>query len=146
MKAGDHVSCVLLADRHHSLTEAMRGLLETRFDTVVMVADEPSLQASAVRLDPTIAVVDLALAKGDGLGVIRRLRARCPDLKLILISQHDEASVRRAAFESGASGFVLKRTIGMQLLDAVKEVMAGRRYPPDETAGETLSPETTKTQ
>jgi ActR/RegA family two-component response regulator len=61
------VSCVLLADRHHGLTEGVRGMLESAFDAVVMVADEPSLLESAARLQPTLAVVDLSLARGESL-------------------------------------------------------------------------------
>jgi DNA-binding NarL/FixJ family response regulator len=142
----DDISCVLLADRHHGLTEGMCGLLETMFDTVVMVSDEPSLQASAVRIQPSVAVVDLALARGDGLGVVRRLRARCPELKLVLLSQHDDISICRSAWEAGADGFVLKRAIGTQLLDALKEVLSGRRYPPDKTEKDVPPPNTSEGQ
>ena len=46
------LSCVLLADRHHGLTEGVRGMLETAFGSVVMVADEVSLLDGAVRLRP----------------------------------------------------------------------------------------------
>ena len=52
------LSCVLLADRHHGLTEAVRRLLETAFKTVVMVADEVSLVETASRLRPDVAVGD----------------------------------------------------------------------------------------
>ena len=51
------LSCVLLADRHHGLTEGVRGLLETAFGTVVMVADEASLLEGANRLWPDAAIV-----------------------------------------------------------------------------------------
>ena len=51
------LSCVLLTDRHHGLTEGGRGLLETAFGTVVMVADEASLLEGASRLRPGVAVV-----------------------------------------------------------------------------------------
>ena len=60
------LSCVLLADRHHGLTEGVRGLLETAFATVVMVADEASLIDAASRLTPEIAVVDLSLGGSAG--------------------------------------------------------------------------------
>jgi two-component system secretion response regulator SsrB len=123
-----NIKCVLLADRHHGLTEGIRGLLETMFDAVVMVADETSLQESAVRLQPSVAVVDLALVPGDGLGVVRRLRARCPDLELVLLSLHDEASACRATLEAGANAFVLKRAIATDLLTAIEAVQAGRSF------------------
>ena len=84
------LSCVLLADRHHGLTEGVRGLLETAFGTVVMVADEASLLEGAVRLQPEVAIVDLSLARDSGLGWLRELRRRCPDLKVIVLSVHDE--------------------------------------------------------
>lgn len=126
--SGENIKCVLLADRHHGLTEGVRGLLETLFDAVVMVADERSLQESAVRLLPCIAVVDLALVQGDGLGVVRRLRARCPDLKLILLSLYDEASACRATLAAGANAFVLKRAIATDLLPAIEAVQEGKTF------------------
>jgi len=123
----ENVKCVLLADRHHGLTEGVRGLLETVFEAVVMVADENSLFESAGRLRPTLAVVDLSLAHGDSLRWLPRLRARCPGLKILVLSVHDEPSVRRAALEAGADGFVLKRAIATELLTAVDTALAGGR-------------------
>ena len=116
------LSCVLLADRHHGLTEGVRGLLETTFGSVVMVADEASLLEGAARLQPEVAIVDLSLARDNGLGWLRELRQRCPDLKVIVLSVHDEQSVRRAAIEAGADAFVLKRAIATDLLPAVDSV------------------------
>jgi len=116
------LSCVLLADRHHGLTEGVRGLLETVFGTVVMVADEASLLEGAVRLRPEVAVVDVSLARDSGLGWLRAVRRRCPDLKIIVLSVHDEESVRSAAMAAGADAFVLKRAIVTDLLPAVETV------------------------
>jgi len=116
------LSCVLLADRHHGLTEGVRGLLETTFGTVVMVADEASLLEGASRLRPDVAVVDLSLARDNNLGWLRALRRSRPGLKVIVLSVHDEQSVRRAAMEAGADAFVLKRAIVTDLLPAVARV------------------------
>ena len=118
-------SCVLLADRHHGLTEGVRGLIQTAFKTVVMVADEASLLESAGRLRPDVAVVDISLARDSGLGWLRALRQRCPDVKVIVLSVHDEESVRCAAMDAGADAFVLKRAIATDLLDAVDRVRKG---------------------
>jgi len=121
----EKLSCVLLADRHHGLTEGVRGLLETTFGTVVMVADEASLIDGAGRLQPDVVVVDLSLAQVAGLGWLRTLRQRCPNLKVIVLSVHDEQSVRKAAMEAGADAFVLKRAIATDLLSAVDAVRGG---------------------
>jgi len=118
-------SCVLLADRHHGVTEGVRGLLETLFDTVVMVADGPSLLESARRLQPEVAVVDISLTRDASLHWMTELRERCPDLKVIVLSVHDEPAVRRAAMEAGADGFVLKRAIATELLTTIESVSSG---------------------
>ena len=119
-----HLSCVLLADRHHALAEGVRGLLDTAFGSVVMVAEETSLLEGAARLQPDVAVVDLSLAQGRSLGWLRSLRERCPRLKVIVLSVHDEPNVRRAALEAGADAFVLKRAIATDLLPAVDRLRA----------------------
>ncbi len=121
------LSCVLLADRHHGLTEGIRGLLETAFGTVVMVADEVSLLEGAIRLQPEVAIVDLSLARENGLDWLRAVRERCPALKVIVLSVHDEEAVRLAAMTAGADAFVLKRAIATDLLTAV-ELVRGERH------------------
>jgi DNA-binding NarL/FixJ family response regulator len=120
--------CVLLADRHHSLIEGVRGLLETAFGTIFMVADEPSLLEGVQRLSPSVAIVDLSLADGDWLKLLRTLRERSPASKLIVLSLYDEISVVRAAMGAGVDGFVLKRAIASDMLDAVAAVIEGHLY------------------
>jgi DNA-binding NarL/FixJ family response regulator len=126
MSRGPH-SCVLLADRHHGLSEAVRGLLETSFGTVVMVADKGSLHDVAYRLQPDVAVVDLSLAQDGDLNWLRAIRKRCPRLKVIALSVHDEEVVRRAAMGAGADAVVLKRAIATDLLPAVERLRAAQR-------------------
>jgi DNA-binding NarL/FixJ family response regulator len=125
--AEEALKCVLLADRHHGLTEGVRRLLETTFDAVVMVADETSLLESAERLQSKLAIVDLSLVHSSNLQWLARLHALCPVMKLIVLSVNDDPTVRRAAMESGADGFVLKRAIATDLLPAVDAVLAGQR-------------------
>jgi DNA-binding NarL/FixJ family response regulator len=125
-KADPH--CVLLADPHHGVSEGIRNLLATMFQTVVMVADEFSLFDSARRLQSDLAVVDLALSRGNALDFVRRLRDRFPDMKLIIVSVHDQPSVGRSVVEAGAHGFVGKRLIATELLAAADAVLAGQPY------------------
>ena len=119
------LSCVLLAGRHQGLAEGVRGLLETAFGSVVMVADETSLLEGASRLRPDVAVVDLSLAQDRNLDWLRALRLRCPELKVIVLSVYDEQNVRLAAMEAGADAVVLKHEISTDLLPAVERVRGG---------------------
>jgi DNA-binding NarL/FixJ family response regulator len=120
--------CVLLADPHHGLSEGVRGLLATTFATVVMVADEVSLFESAGRLQSDLAVVDLALSRGNGLELVRRLRGRFPAMKLIIVSVHDQPILSDSVLRAGANGFVVKRAMATDLLVAADAVLAGQQF------------------
>jgi two-component system secretion response regulator SsrB len=122
--------CVLLADRHNGLSEGVRGLLETSFSTVYLVADENSLIEGVGLLRPAVVVVDLSLGADDVLGMMRELRARSPGVKVLLLSVHDEPSILRSAVAAGADGIVLKRAIATDLLPAVDAILAGGRFIP----------------
>lgn len=97
------------------------------FEAVVTVSDEYSLIEVATKVAPTLAVLDLALAP-DGLAMVRRLRASCPNQRVILLSLHDERRAAEAALRAGADGFVLKRALAEELLPAAEAVLAGGRY------------------
>ena len=104
--------------------EGVRGLLETEFEAVVVVGDEVSLFESARQLHVALAVVDLSLQRGDGLGLVRRIRSQFPRLKLIALSVHEEKNAGLAVIEAGANGFVLKRSIATDLLPTIDVVLA----------------------
>jgi DNA-binding NarL/FixJ family response regulator len=124
----EEIKCVVLADRHHTLSEGIRVLLQHEFQAVVTVSDELSLLESALRMQPSIVIADLALTRGDCFGWLRRLLARCPESRVIVLSPYDEPSVKREAFDAGAAGVVYKYDISSQLVPAVNEVLAGGRY------------------
>jgi len=119
----NYSSCVLLAGQNPLLAEGIRGLLQPVFAAVVMVADLDSLVASAGRLKPSLAIVDLALGRGDIGGLIERLRTVCPALKVLVLSPHDELCVAASALRAGADGFVVTRTVATELLPAVSKIM-----------------------
>ena len=134
------MQCVLLADRHHNLSEGIRILLQSQFPAVVTVADESALMESALRMQPNVVVADLALTQGESFGWLRRFLERCPGSRVIVLSPYDEYTVKQAAFEAGAAGFVLKFEISSQLLRAVSEVLAGRTYLPPESVKAAAKP------
>lgn len=121
-------SCVLLADRHHGLRDSVRGLLETEFETVFMVANETSLLEGAGRLRPALVVIDLSLSSGDMRGLLARVAERAPGSKVLMLTVHDEPTVAEAALTAGAEGVVLKRRLATDLVPALQALRAGRRY------------------
>jgi DNA-binding NarL/FixJ family response regulator len=68
--------------------------------------------SAAARLRPPLAVVDLSLTPGEqGFALVRRLRARFPQLKLIVVGIHDDAHGRQSMLDAGASAFVPRGTV-----------------------------------
>jgi len=121
-------NCVIIADSHQDMLEGIRGLLQTLFESVVMVADEKSLFDTVEKLQPDIAVVDLSLPVSDEVNVARKIKSLYPDLKLIILSVHDETTTVNEIMSAGAAGFVLKRCIATDLLSAVQKISQGNSY------------------
>ena len=96
---------------------SIRPLLETTFGPVVMVADEASLLEAAVCMQPEVAIIDLSLAREGGSSWLRGLRARCPELKLIVLSVHDEPGVDDDEHAAGGDGVDEQLTLGALTLD-----------------------------
>ena len=88
-------------------------------------ADEISLLESLKRLRLAMAIVDLSLTPGGGMELIQEIWAAVPEIKLIIISVHDDPGISRAVIEAGANGFVPTRAIAIDLLSAVDAVLAG---------------------
>ncbi len=119
---------VLLADSHQNMLESIRSLLETVFEVVVMVADQKSLLDSLDRISPDLVVVDLSLPNTQETNIVRRIKSHKPELKIIILSVHDEQSAVDDCLDAGALGFVLKRTATNDLIPAVWDVLKGRTY------------------
>jgi len=120
--------CVILADSHQNLLEGIRGLLETMFETVVMVADKKSLFEAADKLKLKLAIVDLSLPVSGQVNVAREFKSRYPELKFIILSVNDEPEAVSEVMSAGASAFVLKRSIATDLFPAVRATLKGRTY------------------
>jgi DNA-binding NarL/FixJ family response regulator len=120
--------CLLLADAHPNVLEAVRELLAGRFATTVMVAEEPSLLEAVGRMQPDLVVVDLSLPVSGSVNVVRSLFQHYPGLRVVVLSVYDEQTAVSQVLAAGAAGFVLKRTAAVDLLAAVDAVLRGETY------------------
>jgi len=121
-------TCAILADRHTALSEGVRGLLETTFQTVYTVADTQSLKEGVLRLSPALIVLDLSLEGGDFPRLLNEIRELSPESQVLVLSMHDQATVARTALTCGAQSVVLKRCIGSDFLTAVSAILRGEKY------------------
>ena len=121
-------NCIVLGDRHQNILEGLRGLLESLFGGVVMVADQPSLFEALDRIKPKLAIVDLSLLGRNGINSACELNERFPNVKFIILSNYDEPEVVEDVMSKGVSGFVIKQYAGTDLLDAIKSIKAGEIF------------------
>ncbi|MEI8374105.1 MAG: response regulator transcription factor [Planctomycetota bacterium] len=121
---------VVLADSHSPMLEGVRSLLEGRFEAVVMVADEASLLQAVEKVKPELAIVDLSFPRKsmNSGNIAAMLRERFPNLKLIMLSVHDEPVVVERMLEMNAAGYVLKGSATTDLFPAIEEVLAGGTF------------------
>jgi DNA-binding NarL/FixJ family response regulator len=103
-------------------------LLDALFDTVLMVADERSLADAVTAFKPDLVVVDLSLPREGEANIAGWLLGRHPELRLIVLSVHDEPAVVGQLLSAGVAGFVLKRATATDLIPAVREVLRGGTY------------------
>jgi DNA-binding NarL/FixJ family response regulator len=119
---------VLLADKHQNMLEGVRTLLESIFEKVFMVADEGSLLEVAEKISPNLIVADLSLPVSREINIARRLKKTFPEIKLIILSIHDEPTAINECMDAGVAGFVLKRTAVRDLVPAIETILAGGQY------------------
>src|SRR5512136_767610 len=119
---------VILADKHSSMLGGIRRLLEDEVETVLMVADEISLYHALENFNPDVVVADLSLPISTKTNIAWVLKKNFPEIRVIILSIHDEKSVVDDAMAAGVEGFVLKRRAVIDLILAIREVLQGRKY------------------
>lgn len=121
---------VALADDHPVVRAGLRSLLEadTSLTVVAEYGDVASARSGVRQQRPDILLLDLSMDGGPALRAIPDLLAVQPDLKIIVLTMHDDAGFAREALRLGALAYVLKEAAADELLLAVRSVLAGRTY------------------
>lgn len=119
---------VLLADDYAGLLTAWRRLLEPAVEVVGCVRDGLALLDAATALVPDVIVADLSMPQLNGLDACRRIKSAIPQIKIVLVTAGGDEWIARAAFEAGASAFVLKHSATDDLLTAIESALAGETY------------------
>lgn len=119
---------VLLVDDHTLVLDGFRKLLEDRCEVVGTAEDGRTLLRMAQELQPDIVTLDISMPQLNGVDAARKLKKILPRTKLIFVTMHADPAYVNEAFKAGASGYLLKRSAGSELLQAIQSVMAGQCY------------------
>ena len=119
---------IILADKHSNMLGGIRRLLEDEVETVLMVADEISLNHALENFNPDVVVADLSLPISTKTNIAWVLKKKFPKIKVIILSAHDEKSVVDDVMAAGVEGFVLKHRAVIDLIPAIRAVLQGCKY------------------
>jgi two-component system, NarL family, response regulator NreC len=121
---------VVLADDHQVVREGLRLLLESQPGLTVVGETWDGLEVADLveRLKPDVLVADLIMPGLGGLDVTREVKRRSPRTRIVILSMHASDAFVLQALRNGASAYVLKSSSAADLVQAIHEVLAGRRY------------------
>ncbi len=121
---------VLLVDDHPILRKGLAQMINQEAD--LMVCGEAEEAGSAVEavgtLQPDVAVVDISLKTGNGIELVKNIKARYPDLPVLVLSMHDESLYAERAIRAGSLGYIMKEEATEQVLVAIRRVLKGEIF------------------
>lgn len=121
---------ILLTDDHGVLRAGLSSLLSAENDLMVIGEAESGEQAieRTVSLKPDIVLMDIALPNLDGIEATRVIKKEVPQVKVLMLTFHEDRTMLLEALKAGASGFILKRALKNELLEAIRAVANGGIY------------------
>ena len=131
---------VMLVDDHTVLREGLRSLLSLQDDMQVVgeAGDGQAALELAEQLRPDVIVMDIAMPVMDGLEATRRLTREHPEMRVLILTQHDNREYVFSLLQAGAAGYVLKKAGGAEVAAAIRSVYRDGAFLPPAIAREVM--------
>lgn len=124
------MTTAIIADDHEIVRRGLRGILESEGSCHVIAEAADGLTAAQLveKHKPSILVLDLNMPRLHGIEVLRQARTTSPNTRVIVLSMHSDEPYVIEALRAGAMAYVLKGSESLEIVNALREVMAGRRF------------------
>ena len=121
---------VLIVDDHPIVRQGLRRVMENEDDLTVCGEAETARDArTAIKeLNPDVVIADISLKQGDGIELVRDVRAHYPHLPILVLSMHDETIYAERMLSAGANGYIMKQAASDQFLISLRRVLDGNIY------------------
>ncbi|MCB0195223.1 MAG: response regulator transcription factor [Anaerolineae bacterium] len=121
---------LLIADDHGVIRAGLQALFNAEPDLLVVgeAADGFNTLQLAQKLEPDVILVDVSMPGMGGVELIQYIKEVLPQAHTLILTVHEDEGLLREAIEAGASGYIVKRAIGSELIDAIRTVNMGNLY------------------
>jgi two-component system response regulator NreC len=121
---------ILLVDDHQVIRTGLRAYLETQegFDVVAEADNGESAIQQALEHGPAVVVMDITMPQMDGMEATRRLKAECPECKVLALTVHEDKQYLFEMLAAGAAGYITKQAAAHELVSAIRAVADGHVY------------------
>src|ERR1700735_4628976 len=119
---------VVLADHHREVNAKIRGVLGDEFEIIEAAEKGNQAVIAVLELNPDIFVTDISMPVLNGLQAARRIQKTNSRVKIIFLTIHEERDFIAAAFSAGATGYVTKRRLSIDLVPAIEEALKGHTF------------------
>jgi DNA-binding NarL/FixJ family response regulator len=121
---------IVLADDHPIVLDGLRNLVRAENDFELVGEAGSGLAALKLIRDkrPEVAVLDISMPELNGIVLCRRLTGEMPDLRVLVLTLHEDRAYLNQALDAGARGYILKRSAVENLVHAIRAVMVGGTY------------------
>jgi len=135
MKSRPSAANIMIVDDHALVREGLALRISTQHDLQVCgeAASESEALALAAEVQPDLMTIDLSLKGSHGLDLIKQVRLRFPQIKMLVLSGFQESLFAERALRAGALGYLNKQESNEKVIDAIRTVLSGKRFISTET-------------
>jgi DNA-binding NarL/FixJ family response regulator len=118
---------ILIVDDHPITRQGLKALITQHPEFEVCGEADSAPQAVDLlgKLKPDLVIVDITLKTTNGIELIKNLRAQSPQLRILVVSMHDENLYAERALRAGAQGYVMKQEASDQIIPAIEKILKG---------------------
>ena len=132
---------VMLVDDHPIVRQGLANLIDDEADLIVCAQVEGADDALAAipEARPDVIVIDVSLGDRSGLELVKDVRARWPEMPMLVLSMHDELLFAERALRAGAKGYVMKQEATEKVMEGIRKVLDGEMYVSERMAARLLT-------
>jgi len=121
---------VMLVDDHAIVRDGLQMIIGTQRNMQVVAGIDNGAAAveAAESLRPDVVVMDISMPELNGIEAARKMLSCMPELKIIILTMHESPEYVSQAFKAGAMGFMLKKSAGIEIIKAIREVARGHQF------------------